>query len=135
MAAFEWTNAYSVNISSMDDQHKVLVGLLNKLDDAHAQGSGKQAFMDALGRLMDYVRTHFEAEEKLMQENDYPDYYDHRQAHIALTIKVAELQQLKDVYRESDTPELIGFLTQWLVGHIMGVDRRYGVFLNKKGIV
>ena len=29
--------------------------------------------------------------------------------------------------------EIMRFLKEWLVGHIMGTDKRYGQFLNSKG--
>jgi len=108
--------------------------MLNDLDAARAQGQGKPAFAEALDGLLDYVKIHFKAEEQLMQEHGFPDYADHRNAHINMTIKVAELQRIKDKYRESDISDLIAFLTQWLMGHIMGVDKKYGVYLNNKGV-
>ena len=135
MAVFEWKDDYSVNIAAMDEQHKKLVALLNDLDLAVESGKDEEALTTTFDGLMDYVLTHFKSEEELMKKYDYPHIEDHRQAHIGLTLKVVELKKNHDAYHFQDSArQVIMFLTTWLLGHIMGVDKRYGVFLNKNSI-
>ena len=43
MAIIEWKDEYSVGIQSIDQQHKIWVGLINKLHDAMKKGEGKKA--------------------------------------------------------------------------------------------
>ncbi len=42
MAFFEWTHAFSVGVEEIDQQHKRLMGLVNRLHDAIACGSGSR---------------------------------------------------------------------------------------------
>ena len=134
MSVFEWREEFSVNIAEMDEQHKKLFGLINGLAQARNEGNDREATGKTIEGLIDYVKTHFDSEEKLLKEYDYTDYFDHRQAHIKLTIKVVEFQQR---YVKNSLPvanELAEFLSLWLQGHIMGEDKRYGKYLNNKGI-
>ena len=78
MPMMQWNNSLSVNVDAMDLQHQKLVKLTNQLFDAMKVGKGKQAIEGVLRELVSYTKVHFAAEEKLMQEYDYPDYFDHR---------------------------------------------------------
>jgi hemerythrin len=135
MATFEWREEYSVKIEEMDKQHKKLFGLINGLAEATTNAATSQEVMgETLKGLIDYVKTHFDSEEKLLKKYDYSDYIEHRQAHINLTLNVVEFQQRYSNNSLSDAIELAGFLSKWLQGHIMGEDKRYGKYLNSKGI-
>lgn len=134
MSAFDWRSEYSVNIDAMDEQHKELVGMINRLDASIKQGNGKAALTEALDQLMNYVKTHFAEEEKLMKENKYPDYESHRQAHIDMTIKAAQLKSRNIDYRPAAVIETLEFLVHWFMTHIQGVDKRYGAYLNERQV-
>lgn len=52
MTAFvEWSNELSTGIEEIDDQHKVLVGLLNEIHEAIQQGRTVEATKGILDRL------------------------------------------------------------------------------------
>ena len=74
MALFEWSEKYSVGIREIDDQHKKLIGLVARLQDAMREGKGKAVLDKVLAELIQYTRTHFAAEERIMQTNGYPDF-------------------------------------------------------------
>lgn len=42
------------------------------------QGKGKKKIEKTLNFLVDYTVLHFSAEEKLMQQKNYPDYTNHK---------------------------------------------------------
>lgn len=135
MAAFEWKDEYSVNIGAMDEQHKKLVGMINDLDIAIASGTNNEVLSETFNGLMDYISTHFKSEEELMKKYDYPNLYDHGQNHIDFTLKIANLKRSYDAYQHRESAEqVVLYLTKWLLGHIMGVDKRYGIYLNKLNV-
>lgn len=53
-------------------QHKKLVSMVNEMYQAMSQGKGNDVVGKVLNDLIAYTRTHFAAEEKLMQTNGYP---------------------------------------------------------------
>jgi hemerythrin len=134
MAFFEWKADYSVKVAAIDAQHKKLVGMLNDLYTALKAGEGREALEKILADLVDYTKTHFAAEERLMQANGYPGYLEHKDKHEKMAAKV--LDYIKKYHaNEINSPiEISNFLKDWLKKHIMSTDKAYGPFLNEKGI-
>jgi len=62
----------SVNIQSIDEQHKKLVALVNNLNDAMSSGKGQLIMGKILDDLVAYTKTHFATEERLMTTHTYP---------------------------------------------------------------
>jgi len=67
MPTFRWNERYSVNIALLDRQHQRLFDIFNELNAALAVGRGGTVMDSVLCRLTDYVKTHFVAEEALME--------------------------------------------------------------------
>jgi hemerythrin len=135
MALMAWSDNLSVNVTQIDEQHKKLVGMLNDLHDAMKQGKGGDTSGKVLSGLVEYVATHFATEEKLMKEHAYPEYLKHKLEHDALTKQALDLQKQFQEGKPVLTVELMKFLKDWLSNHILGTDKKYGPYLNSKGIV
>ncbi|MEA3278906.1 MAG: bacteriohemerythrin [Pseudomonadota bacterium] len=134
MAKFvEWSDDLSVGIEEIDDQHKVLVGLVNEMHDAIHQRHGSDAVRGVLASLVDYTRIHFAVEESLMRILGYPDYDAHKEEHEALVQQMNELQHKVDTRKTAIGFELMHFLKVWLTKHIMETDREYSDFFLKAG--
>lgn len=134
MAIIDWSDEYSVSVKEMDEQHKKLIAMINELNEAMKSGKGKDVMEKILKNLVDYTVTHFASEEKLMQSGDYPGYLAQKSQHEALTKQVIEFQTKYHEGKAVLSVEIMSFLKDWLVNHIKGSDKKYGPFLNKKGI-
>jgi hemerythrin len=55
----QWSDDFSVHIPEIDQQHQVLVSLLNQLHRAIRERHGKATSREILNRLAEYTRTHF----------------------------------------------------------------------------
>lgn len=129
-----WKDEYSVGIEEMDNDHKKLLNLINQLQTAVHYYTGKEFEEKALDELVDYTKTHFKKEEKLMEDNSYADLDAHKQQHKEFIDKVSTfLEQYK---QNSDITiiDTLEFLKVWLIKHINGTDKEYGKVLNEKGI-
>ncbi len=135
MSLFAWNEKYSVNIQEIDDQHKRLIGLVSQLHGAMQQGKGKEVMDKILKELIQYTRTHFAAEERIMKVNGYPEYEVHKAKHFKMAQKVADIYRDYQDGKATITLEVMNFLESWLDKHIMGTDKQYGPFLNGKRIV
>ncbi len=134
MAFLSWNQQYSTGVPSMDEQHGKLIALINQLHDAMKTGHGRDALGSVLDALVDYTRTHFAAEERLMTTHAYPGILRHRRIHEDLTAKVVAIQAQVRSGQPVLTIEVMDFLRQWLVTHIQGADKEYGVVLSGKGV-
>jgi methyl-accepting chemotaxis protein/hemerythrin len=128
-----WSRSYSVGVSQMDEEHQRLIGIINNLYASMRSGRSKDAIGKILDELVDYTKTHFAHEERLMQESGYEGYDDQKRAHEALIAQVVEIQ---GKYRVGAAlgQEVMAFLKNWLLNHIQGMDKKYGPVMNKKGI-
>ena len=65
-AVIPWKSEYETGITEVDNQHKQLVDILNKLYEAMAVGKGKDVLESIFNELTSYTLTHFSTEEKYM---------------------------------------------------------------------
>ncbi len=123
-----WRQEYEIGIKAIDAQHRRLVNMINLLYKT-ARGGGGQVVNEVLSDLVDYVGTHFGYEERLMQASGYPEYERHKASHERLA---AHAMQHVERFRRGtgSLDELLAFLVEWLNGHIVGEDKRYGPHLK-----
>jgi len=124
---FPWSEHFETGISSIDDQHRILVGLLNRLAGYlvhQPDGNSLSAIFDELARYADY---HFASEEAIWAQYLGADAWEsgHKESHAQF---VAELLRLKSEERNKPMDQVVGsvtgFLTRWLVAHILESDMR-----------
>jgi len=128
-----WSRSYSVGVDGMDREHQRLIDIINNLYAAMRSGRSKEAIGSILDELVDYTRTHFAHEERLMQDAGFAGFEDQKRAHEALISQVKEIQ-IKYHAGTALGQEVMTFLKNWLVNHIQGMDKQYGPVMNKKGI-
>ncbi len=124
---------YSVGIKKMDDQHKVLVGLINAL---HGQKDAKdKAFIEKVfATLVQYTINHFGDEEKILKRMHFPDFDLHHKQHENFIKTVSDLKGQFD--REDGQARVMAlelltkFLAEWLTHHILVEDKIYGKYLE-----
>ena len=131
---FHWSDEFNVNIQEVDEQHKVLVDLLNQLHVAIQEKHGKATSRQILDRLAEYTRTHFVLEESLMRLTHYSGFEIHKQQHQDLMEQVQALQKKLDEENATITFELLHFLKTWLIQHINDSDKRFGAFFQTAGL-
>ncbi|MBL3526258.1 MAG: hemerythrin family protein [gamma proteobacterium endosymbiont of Lamellibrachia anaximandri] len=129
-----WKDSYSVGIAQLDDDHKKLIELLNKFQTAYEYHTGEEFERKALEELVDYTKYHFDHEENLLQENNYPDFAAHKDQHVAM---IAEVERFVEDYQVRGHEALEGvaqYLQGWLINHINGTDKQYTSHLQGKGV-
>lgn len=129
-----WSDNLSVKVPEFDEQHKKLIGIINRMYDALKSGRGKEAVETVLPELVEYTKEHFANEEALMQKLNYPGYLDHKGKHTALTNQVLEYVDRLKEGKSTAAVEMMEFLKKWLTSHIKGVDKKYGPYLQNKRV-
>lgn len=134
MAFLTWDEKYSVNVKEIDAQHKKLVEMVNGLHDAMKLGKGKDIMTQVLQDLINYAGSHFATEEKYMTKFNYPAYLQHKSEHEKFVKQVLDFQNQYNSGQVAITLEVMNFLKEWLVNHILGTDKRFGPFFNENGL-
>lgn len=131
---FYWRDVYSVYVSEMDNHHKVLFERANKFLEAVNSDKKNKAVNEALSFLIEYTEFHFKEEEALQRKHKYPDHKEHKKEHEQLVkdVLLFKNQMVNNEIRISK--KLIEFFKDWIIDHILTKDRKYGHFLNTKGI-
>jgi hemerythrin len=129
----EWSDDLSVGIQEIDEQHKVLVNLVNEMHDAVKGHDAGGHAMSVLDMLVDYTRIHFAVEESLMRIFEYPKYADHKQQHEQLLREVLTLRAELQSGKERIGLKLLHFLRMWLANHIQESDKDYTPYMLKGG--
>ncbi len=130
---FKWSPEYSVKIKTIDDQHRELVNILNRLFVAVSKREGDKAIAGILDALVTYTKTHFALEERLMQQAKYKDFDAHKLEHQKLLAQLDELCRKHLLEEKAIYFEMLSFLKAWLREHIQGVDTKYSAALHEAG--
>jgi len=134
MSLLNWSSAFCVGVKEIDDQHKKLVDMANRLNDAMQIGQGRESLSKVLNELVDYTVYHFGTEEKLMGLHQYPFQAAHKEEHKKLIQDVGAFKAKFDKGDAAITSEIMNFLRDWLTKHILGTDKKFAKDLNEKGV-
>jgi hemerythrin len=134
MALINWNSSYSVGVQKIDGQHTLLISILNDLHAAMMKGQAQSVSGSLLHKLADYTRTHFSAEEAMMEAARYPGLAEHKLKHRELVKQVDDYVLRYDKGEISLNVQLLNFLRDWLTNHIQKVDMAYSACLIQHGM-
>ena len=128
MTKIRWQTIFETDIPEVDEQHKKLVAMSNQLEAAGAVG-GDTADHEmglVIKKLVDYTQYHFKSEEQTMEAISFSERVDHAALHKKLIDQIVTLL-IRIKQQDSVTIiELMGFLRDWLLDHIMYEDSKVG---------
>jgi len=130
MSTIEWQDRYSVGVDKIDADHHEIVSIINKLDGLMSSGKARDGLPSIMGRLIDYTRGHFHREEALMAQYQYPETVRHRETHKEFIAEFAKIQTALAQGNYAISVSLFSLLQNWLIDHIMIVDRDLGNHIN-----
>jgi hemerythrin len=127
-----WDDSYSLGIPAIDDQHKILVVMINDIFQScnDESVSEKVVFSRACRKAAEYAATHFHDEEALLTKAGYPNFPEHKKEHESFMAEVwAEFNKFE---KSGGTPVgLARFLKKWLLNHIVVKDKQYVPYVAK----
>jgi len=125
MPLIEWKDSFAVGVASVDYEHKQLIELLNQLDAVIDQTPEKDAVAAFLGEIYSRISAHFALEEKLMREQRYDQYQDHKSDHERLLDDIREIMERHEADAYYDYREALAKdLAEWFGNHFRTKDAR-----------
>ncbi len=119
-----WELEYSVGNVDMDNQHKELFESINEF----FRQDNKQSAIILFESLSSYIDLHFETEENLLRQINYPLTDEHIKEHEELRHNFNTLRKRLDHY-DVDIQHKIGmFLYNWMANHIVKSDMEYKAY-------
>lgn len=137
MSLIFWKDEFALGINEIDEQHKKILALINKLYDLFDSKKFKeQTEIDEIIKdLADYAVYHFEVEEKYFKLFAYEKTNEHIEIHNQYRTKIEEWRKRYDENKDEKVFfEISTFLHDWWVWHINNTDREYVPFLKANGV-
>ncbi len=134
MAFMKWNESLSVKINSFDEEHKIIIEMINYFYDHISDQSNEEIISSSIQKMKDYTQFHFKSEENYMTKYNYPDYHSHKKEHDLFIEKVQDLEDRFNAGGIIITYEITSFLKDWLKNHINGTDKKYSDFFVDKGV-
>lgn len=123
---FPWNENFNTGIPQIDEQHKKLVQLLNRLASYVAFHDGLPDLEQIFDELADYAIYHFQEEERIWHQYlpDEAVELEHKRIHQVFVETIAVTKaKIRTTSENIIIEELLSFLTRWLATHILENDR------------
>jgi len=120
---FEWSVGFACGVDLIDRQHRNLVELTNMLRSAILRDD-KVSSANSVESLQAYARYHFAYEESWARDRGMPQIAldQHARSHQAFADRIQAMAE-QDIREEGHGRALHGFLSNWLLEHIVKDDR------------
>lgn len=122
---FSWNDNYSVGITEIDNQHKLLINLFNEIFEKRDNELDLNEKIIACEKFLNFAKWHFKCEFKYMTELKYSEIKEHLIEHSRI---IKSLQDLKNgidrFYDDNFLSELIIILKKWFISHLTMEDQK-----------
>ncbi|PHQ27295.1 diguanylate phosphodiesterase [Marinobacter guineae] len=128
---FPWNRNFETGLEDIDEQHRVLVNILNRLAWHFASSNSERDGLHLLDELLAYASYHFKYEEGAWAESLGKSEMarNHHDSHQMFFARIQMFRQSK-APEEDVLAELFDFLTRWLAFHILESDRRMALTIK-----
>jgi hemerythrin len=125
MPLIEWNdNKLSVGVELIDNQHKMLIHLINQLTNAVDNKLEQIVIESIFSQLIDYTQYHFTTEETYFFRLNTADTELHTLQHNHF---IEQLKAFKKTHKDLTkvSTNLLCFLSDWLIHHIQIEDKKF----------
>jgi len=129
-----WCDKYATGIEKIDAQHLHLVNLTNQLYTAcfAPKDELQSVFKEAMSRMVEYVRFHFEDELKILHAINYPDFQNHKKMHHTLVKQILDAVKGYEEGKNHVPNNFVRTLVDWVFSHIAFYDKQYSLFAMRQ---
>ena len=134
--SLKWDNSYLLGNEQVDNQHRELFDKVNLLISSCENGSAIEEVKETLEFLVNYAVCHFDAEEALQLEHNYPEYEHHKKLHDDFKVTVIEtVKKFEETGSSSElNKDITSVIVKWLITHILNEDKKIGAYLRSIGM-
>lgn len=131
----KWKPSYALGIDIIDEQHKHLFDLAEGAEALLELPDHMDKYDEIISlvqELKDYVRYHFQEEEKLLLEMKYNRYFAH---HVHHQDFIEEMEKIDiyalDDHQKEELLKITSLVTSWLVEHVLVEDIKWSEYYKE----
>lgn len=124
---FEWKEEYNIGVSVIDDEHRRLFQIINKLFSFKEEEKDSQWIcQEGIKYFKGHALKHFADEETYMESIGYKGLDRHRDIHKSFrenTLPALEQELEQTEYSSDSVDHFLGVCAGWLIGHTLTEDQ------------
>jgi hemerythrin-like metal-binding protein len=133
--AITWNKQLELGIASIDTEHQQLLALMDQIVVMVDRGNVQEAaLVKIMDELLNFTIRHFAHEEREFLKTGYSDRRNHEKLHRELMAQVSAFKLRLATGQAIIYKDLAVFLNDWLVSHILSVDKNYVEHFSAKGV-
>ena len=129
-----WEGIQKTTLAEIDDQHKKLIELINKLHEGFKNKKAKKEIKDNLKSIIDYTAYHFGTEENYFEAFNFEDADDHIKNHKQFIKQLTDFQSAFSEGKEKLNMNFLNDLKEWFTNHIANLDSIYIELFKDNGV-
>lgn len=133
MQKFQWFEALEVGVKVIDDDHREMMSMLQRIQDAISEQC-LETSKELVSEFIVLTRAHFIAEEEILKRANFPNLREHRVAHGKLLAQAIDLGKV--IVNAAHVDELGGYLDDlagFLFHDLIGSDMEFKSYLQECG--
>jgi len=130
----DWKDSLSIGLTTIDDQHKILIDLISQLASAINENRTKKQIKTLLKAAVDYSEYHFAVEERNFSTYKFSDAAKHISIHRELN---ADIKAVQDDFISKSNAIIIDRINDFahkLAAHFITEDIKYVQLFKENGI-
>lgn len=121
-----WKDEFNIGIKIIDDEHKRLFQIINKLFALKEEGTrSRRAYEEGIKYFKSHALKHFEDEESYMELIGYEELKMHNRLHRDFrehSLPALEKELIREDYSPSAVEHFLAVCAGWLIGHTLTED-------------
>jgi len=134
MEYIKWESLPKVGIEEIDNQHHRLINLINKFYEANSTGRSDLVIKEVFRELDNYIKYHFNTEEKYFYKFNYPETGPHKHEHNQFVTRINNFYREHRDRNATVSSDMFIYLKEWFSRHIIQNDMLYVRFFKEHGV-
>jgi hemerythrin-like metal-binding protein len=132
--SIEWKEEYLLGLQKIDNQHKNLFKIMNELYNIINEKKDFTLIKNLIKELNTYAEEHFGLEEGYFEKFNFELKEHHIKFHREFKEKIIELELKNKEDKIQACFDLIDYLENWFLGHVLHEDKQYVDLFKSHGI-
>ena len=129
-----WDDDLLISVEEVDNQHRDLCNMASELLSSFAEGKTDDKIEPALIYFENYIKEHFDAEEKILEKVNFPYYEQHKEEHDKFKLQIQKFREIleREEITENFVKEFNLKIVDWLIFHVREMDGLVAKFIKEE---